>query len=59
MPAMQPALVSSPILRRYNGGAPVLTAEQTPYPSSLVFNAAAIRYEGRYIICLLYTSRCV
>jgi beta-1,4-mannooligosaccharide/beta-1,4-mannosyl-N-acetylglucosamine phosphorylase len=42
-------LVSSPVVKRYAGN-PILTSADVPYPSSLVFNAGAVKYEGQYVM---------
>lgn len=43
------SLHSSTAIHRYVGN-PVLTADQVPYDSALVFNAGAIKYQGRYVM---------
>lgn len=41
-------ITSSPVVRRHPAN-PVLTAEQVPYPATLVFNAGVTRFGGRYV----------
>ena len=48
MPKMKPELFSSPAIHRYNGGRPVLTSADLPYPSNSVFNCAVQKLDGRY-----------
>lgn len=50
MPKMQPELFSHPCVKRYNGGRPVLTSADVPYPSNLVFNAAVQKLGGEYVM---------
>lgn len=50
MPKMKPELFSSPALHRFNGGRPVLTSADVPYPSNLVFNCAVQKLDGRYVM---------
>ncbi|MBE6381243.1 MAG: glycosidase [Lentisphaerae bacterium] len=42
-------LHSSKIMRRYEGN-PLLTADDVPYPATLVFNAGVAKYRGLYYI---------
>ena len=42
-----PKLFTHPCIHRYEGN-PVMTCKDVPYPSTLVFNAGVIRYQGRY-----------
>ncbi len=42
-------LLSSPVIRRHSGN-PVLSAEDVPYPATLVFNAGVARFKGRYVM---------
>lgn len=42
-------LKSSKVIKRYLHN-PVLSAEDVPYESNLVFNAGVTRYEGRYVM---------
>lgn len=50
MPKMMPELVSSPVIHRYQDGAPVLSAKDIPYPASCVFNAGVVKFKGQYIM---------
>lgn len=50
MPKMKPELFSSPALHRHNGGRPVLTSADVPYPSNAVFNCAVQKLGGRYVM---------
>ena len=49
MPKMQPDVFSSPVIKRYNGGKPVLSKEDIPYPADLVFNAGVAKFGGNYV----------
>ena len=42
-------LTSSEVITRYEGN-PILTADNVPYPASLIFNAGVTKYEGRYVM---------
>lgn len=42
-------LKSSSVIHRYSGN-PVLTGEDVPYRSDLVFNPGVIKYQGRYVM---------
>lgn len=42
-------LKSSPVIRRYPGN-PVLSADDIPYSSNLVFNAGVAKYQGKYVM---------
>ena len=48
MPAVLPPLLSHPCIKKRP--APIVTAKDLPYPSSLVFNAGVIKYRGEYIM---------
>ena len=48
MPAVSPTLSSHPFIRKRS--APVVTAADLPYPSTLVFNAGVIKYRGEYVM---------
>lgn len=50
MPKMQPDVFSSPVIKRYNGGKPVLSKEDIPYPADLVFNAGVAKFGGKYVM---------
>lgn len=50
MPKMQPDVFSSPVIKRYNGGKPVLLKEDIPYPADLVFNAGVAKIGGKYVM---------
>ena len=50
MPKMQPEIVSSPVIHRYNGGAPVLSAKDIPYAADCIFNAGVAKYQGKYVM---------
>lgn len=40
---------SLPLVRRYSGN-PIITAKDMPYLANSVFNAAAAKYKGRYVL---------
>ncbi len=42
-------LPSSPAIRRFAQN-PILTAEDIPFPSNLVFNAGVAKYQGKYVM---------
>lgn len=42
-------LISSPVISRYPGN-PVLSAEDIPYKSNLIFNAGVVKYQGKYVM---------
>lgn len=42
-------LKSSPVIKRYSGN-PILTSNDVPYKSNLVFNAGVIRFRGKYVM---------
>ncbi len=44
-----PELKSCPAIQRYEQN-PVLSADQVPYASTLVFNAGVIKWQGRYVM---------
>lgn len=44
-----PALKSSSVITRYPGN-PVLSYKDIPYPATLIFNAGACKYQGRYVM---------
>ncbi len=46
---IQKELKSSILITRYSGN-PILTSEQIPYPSVLVFNPGVTKYLGHYIM---------
>ncbi len=48
MPAVLPELTTHPCIRKRM--TPVVTADDLPYPCSLVFNAGVIKYRGEYIM---------
>ncbi|MDR2094476.1 MAG: glycoside hydrolase family 130 protein [Treponema sp.] len=50
MPKMLPELHSSPAVRRWNNGAPVLSKEHIPYEAECIFNAGVAKYQGRYVM---------
>ncbi len=50
MPKMQPEMVSSPAIHRYNGGAPVLSAKDIPYAADCIFNAGVAKFQGKYVM---------
>ena len=43
------ALKSSPVIRRYSAN-PILSAEEVPYPSALIFNAGVTKFRSRYVM---------
>ena len=48
MPAVLPALHTHPCVKKLP--APILTAADLPYPSSLVFNAGVIKFRDEYVM---------
>jgi len=42
-------LKSSPVVKRYPGN-PILSSEDVPYDSLLVFNPGVVRFQGRYVM---------
>ena len=50
MPKMQPEIVSSPVIHRYNGGAPVLSKKDIPYAADAIFNAGVTKFGGKYVM---------
>lgn len=46
---MQKELKSSTVITRYSGN-PIITSDQIPYPSVLVFNPGVTKYLGQYIM---------
>jgi hypothetical protein len=40
---------SSPVVKRYEGN-PMLTKGDMPYPSSMVYNPAVVKFDGRYVM---------
>ena len=50
MPQMMPEYKTSPVIHRYNDGAPVLSAKDIPYPADCIFNAGVAKYEGKYVM---------
>ncbi len=48
MPAVLPALFTHPCIHKRS--APIVSAADLPYPSSLVFNAGVIKYRGEYVM---------
>ena len=52
MPKMQPEIVSSPVIHRYNGGAPVLSKEDIPYEAECIYNAGVAKFGGKYVMVL-------
>ena len=50
MPKMDPPLFSSPVIHRYQNGAPVLSKANVPYPADCVFNAGVAKFQGKYIM---------
>lgn len=49
MAKMLPELKSSPVVRRYNGGEPVLSKKDIPYEADCIFNCGVVRYHGQYV----------
>lgn len=45
-----PELHSSPVITRYNGGAPVLSKQDVPYEAECIFNAGVAKFGGRYVM---------
>jgi predicted GH43/DUF377 family glycosyl hydrolase len=50
MASLSPKLTSSPLVKRYNGGEPVLSAKDIPYPADCVFNAGVTKFQGKYVM---------
>lgn len=50
MPKMMTEYFSSPVITRFNGGAPILTKDDVPYEADLVFNAGVTKYNGKYVM---------
>lgn len=48
-PSVPEVLTTSPVITR-DPANPVLTADDVPYPATLVFNAGVTRYENRYVM---------
>jgi beta-1,4-mannooligosaccharide/beta-1,4-mannosyl-N-acetylglucosamine phosphorylase len=46
---IQKKLKSNKVVTRYSGN-PILTSNQIPYPSALVFNPGVAKYLGRYVM---------
>lgn len=49
MSKMFPELHSSPIVKRYQGGVPILSKSNIPYEADCIFNAGVTKYKGRYV----------
>ena len=49
MAKMLPELKSSPVVRRYQDGAPVLSKQDIPYEADCIFNCGVIKYHGQYV----------
>ena len=47
---MQPEVFSSPVICRYNGGTPVLTKADIPYPAESIYNAGVTKFNGKYVM---------
>jgi len=50
MGKMWPELRSSSVIKRYNGGEPVLSKKEIPYDADCIFNAGVAKYRGRYVM---------
>jgi beta-1,4-mannooligosaccharide/beta-1,4-mannosyl-N-acetylglucosamine phosphorylase len=50
MAKMFPELCSHPAVKRWNNGAPILSKEHIPYEAECIFNAGAVKYQGRYVM---------
>lgn len=50
MGKMWPELRSSSVIRRYNGGEPVLSKKDIPYDAECIFNAGVTKYRDRYVM---------
>ena len=48
MPSVLPVLKSAPCIKKFDK--PILTKDDLPYESSLVFNAGVIKYKGKYLM---------
>ena len=49
MAKMLPELKSSPVIHRYQDGAPVLSKRDIPYEADCIFNCGVIKYHGQYV----------
>lgn len=49
MAKMLPELKSSPVVHRYQDGAPVLSKQDIPYEADCIFNCGVIKYQGQYV----------
>ena len=49
MAKMLPELKSSPVIHRYQDGAPVLSKQDIPYEADCIFNCGVIKYHGQYV----------
>ena len=45
---LTPELLSSPVIHRHP--VPILKADDMPYPASLIFNAGAVKWNGKYVL---------
>lgn len=50
MGRMQPPLSSSPVIKRHNGGEPVLTRRDIPYESDCIYSASVVKTNGQYVM---------
>lgn len=50
MGKMLPELHSSSVITRYQGGEPVLSKKNIPYPAECIFNAGVAKFNGRYVM---------
>ena len=45
-----PELVSSPLVKRYQKGEPILSKKDIPYGADCIFNAGVCKFEGQYVM---------
>jgi beta-1,4-mannooligosaccharide/beta-1,4-mannosyl-N-acetylglucosamine phosphorylase len=50
MAALTPILRSSPVIKRFKDGEPVLSAQHIPYKAECVFNAGVAKFQGKYVM---------
>ncbi|WP_026507882.1 glycoside hydrolase family 130 protein [Butyrivibrio sp. MC2013] len=50
MGKMYPGLHSSSVVKRFEGGRPILSSKDIPYEADCIFNAGVAKYRGRYVM---------
>ncbi len=50
MGKMLPELLSSKVIKRFNGGRPVLSGADMPYEADCIFNAGVAKFNNKYIM---------